>query len=173
MYIKDKGGLKMGVDINLNIIDTKGEYLHKNFYYGRNTEWFNNLNNMDDILYDEFPTHVGVPENIPTELSDDYNNRKEYEYYGFHHMVVKDFIKWFNKLRPDIDAGWVTTYDKWSYEKKGIIPELYHMMPDDIRIEDLCFIEIEDKYESNHWLYNYIIDNKVPEDSYIVYYFSC
>ena len=84
------------------------------------------------------------------------------------------FLDWFEHTRPDIDAGWVSTYDKWLYETKGIVPDLSHYLEEDANPYDYHFIEVVNPWDSSAWLYNFIKNqsNAAPED-YIVYYFDC
>lgn len=157
--------------------DNKGNILEDNLYDGRNSEWFNNLQGHggnDD--YDYLPKVWGkcVPDAVKFDeeaLSKDY-------YYGFNYVNAWDFIEWFEKYRPDLDAGWVTTYEKWRIEKKHYIPdEVYHYLPNDANKNDYHFIEFQNKFDCSLYLYNYLIDNYKTiyyfKDLWICYYFDC
>lgn len=162
----------MGMDIHMNIT-REGEFVARDIFDGRNREWFNNLqgDGWDDV-YDELPRMYGFSDEAPAELSQRY--KKEDGYFGFYHVNVADFKVWFEKYRPDKDAGWVSTYDKWRIENKGYIPEdMMHYIPEDARIEDLHFVEVVNKYDCSNWLYNYLIDHNIPGDAEIEYCFDC
>ena len=163
----------MGVDIHLSIIHN-GEVIKKEIFDGRNSEWFGNLQGEGwDEVYNElyrFYIGYGFPEDAPEDFAKHYEDRY---YYGHHYVKVGDFIEWFNKYRPDKDAGWVSTYDKWRIENKSYIPEdLPHSMPTEGRVEDWHFIEYENVYDCSRWLVEYIIDNKIPLEATIFYCFD-
>lgn len=162
----------MGVDINMSVVDRDGKYKYRDVFDGRNSAWFDKISgNTYDSLYASFPTYGGIPDFIPNEIKEDY---AEGDYFDFHYMTVADFCKWFDKVRPDIDAGWVTTYEKWLYERKGIVPEVDHFLSSINNVADYHFIEVKDKYDCSAWLRDFISehDDISPED-YIVYYFDC
>ena len=159
----------MGMDIMLNIVQD-GEQIKENLFDGRNYNWFEKLqsNGCDEI--DEFlPVHRGLPSQVPQ----DYKEMEESDerYIEFYYMNVKEFKIWFAQYRPDLDAGWITTYEKWLYETKNIIPELSHYLPTDAVIEDWHFIEVEDEYNNFLWLYNILTDENISDNADIVYYF--
>lgn len=165
----------MGIDITMHIIKNK-EILHENIFEGRNYTWFDNISRQSgrsDSEYRYFPSYYGkkFQEQIP------YNILKDIEsdtYYGDNIVKVKDFIEWYKKYQPNLHAGWVTRYEAWLYEEKGIAPEdSYQRLPQDEPIRDMVFIEYEDIYDCSRWLYNFIIGEKVPKDAYIIYYFDC
>lgn len=161
----------MGVDIHMFV--TKGkEIIAENIFNGRNTNWFNNLMGQgNDEEYDELPVIHRTSKDIPDKILEEY----ESGYYGFSHCTVKEFIDWFNEYRPDVDAGWVTTYEKWKIEHKNYVPDyVCHDMPIDVPIEDLHFVEIVDKHDCSRWLVEYLESNPdVTDDMLIVFYFDC
>ena len=161
----------MGRDIHLNIIKN-GSYLGINIFKGRNQEWFNNLlGDSYDEVYGEFPRNSGIPSNAPIDYEIKYN--KDNFCYGFYYVHVGDFKQWYLKYRPDLDAGWVSTYDKWRYENKGILPsEVSHYLDKDDNINDMHFIEFVNEYDCSKWLYEYIYDHVIPDDADIVYCFD-
>lgn len=167
----------MGTNIHMSIVTQDGNFRHRNIFNGRNSEWFDNLQNRGcSSIYDEFPNIGGLPDIIPEEIKNAYDAPKEdYCYYGFYHIVVEDFCKWFDKVRPDIDAGWLSTYEKWLYDTKGIIPKnIPHYLDSKCNPHDYHFVEITNPYDCSNWLNQFIKDNVdvCPED-YIVYYFDC
>ena len=168
----------MGMDIHMHIVKND-EVIAKNIFDGRNSEWFNNLKgDGNDDEYDHFPSYGGIPDNCPefikTIYDGDCNNDEEYfGYFGFYYVNAGDYIKWFEKYRPDTDAGWVTTYEKWAWEKKGIKPEyLAKYLNKDANINDMHFIEVVNPWDCGRWLYNYIKDHKIPDDACVIYYFD-
>ena len=162
----------MGIDIHMFIVKN-GEYLKKNIYTGRNSDWFSNLQMEGwDNEYDYFPIWGGFPDDMPKEHPSIEELQKNC-YYGFFHIKVEDYINWFNEYKPHIDAGWVSTYDKWRIENKNYIPErLSHILDKDDNPADMHFIEVEKKYDNSKWLHDYLIENSIPMDAYIVYYFD-
>jgi len=160
----------MGRDIHLNILSAEGEVLKQDIFDGRNSEWFNNMcGNGDDSEYDHLNICYGSPENA----SEDFVKHYEDGYFNYRYINVRDFYDWFIKYRPDLDAGWVSTYEKWKMEKKGYIPEVIHYLPAKNNSIDMHFVEIENEYDCSRWLYNYLNDNNIPISANIVYCFDC
>lgn len=160
----------MGVDIHMSIVKDK-EILAKDIFDGRNSEWFNNLQGRGwDSEYDKLPISTGFPENCSERLV---KYKDIFGYYGFYYISVKDFCEWFLKYRPDIDAGWVSTYDKWRIEKKGYIPEdPQHYLDKEDNVNDMHWVEFENIYDCSKWLFDYLVSNKIPDDANIVYFFD-
>lgn len=161
----------MGVDIHMHIYKD-GEILEKDIFDGRNSAWFSNMQKEGwNNEYDYLPVHWGFPKDFPEELTNKYVH--ENGYYGQCHILVKDFIEWFWKYRPDLKAGWATTYEKWCYEKKGEIPEdLPIVLPADANLNDMHFIEYENVWDCSKWLVDYLPKHQIPSDAYIVYCFD-
>lgn len=159
-----------------------GEYVAKEIFDGRNSEWFDNLQGRGwDDVYDTLPAEHGVYEKSPEDVLKD---AKEQYYYGFRYIKVKDIFKWLRDYKPWIDAGWALPFDKWNYDFRGIVPEegFPHYLPED-DAQGYIFIEYEKPYDCGKWLYNFIRktydeDKKdeyknIPEDDYLIYYFDC
>lgn len=165
----------MGVDIHLSIISKEGEYKFKEIYDGRDYEWFDNITgDYHSEFYEHFPVRRGIPEHTPEDVVKHYTNEDDFGYYDFCYVNVGEFLEWFYETRPDVDAGWVSTYDKWLYEKKKIIPELNQFLGEEDNPYDFHFIEVENPWDSSRWLYDYILEHKdITEDDFIVYYFDC
>ena len=149
------------------------ECLAKEIFDGRNSEWFSNLQQDGwNNIYDHLPIQCGFSPDAPDEFEEKYKDKLGY--YGFNYIKVSDFKEWFVKYRPDIDAGWVTTYEKWRIEKKGYVPEdLCHYLSEDDDIRDMHFVEVENKYDCSKWLYDYLKDHDIPNDATIWYCFDC
>lgn len=163
----------MGVDIHMSIVGQNGEFKHHDIFDGRNSEWFDNItHSYHTSFYQNFPRMCDIPEKVPDEIKEDHEDGG---YYDFFHVRVGEFMDWFEETRPDIDVGWVCTYDQWLYQKKGIVPELSHFLDEDDNPYDYHFIEVENPWDCSRWLYEFLIANKEtvnPED-FIVYYFDC
>lgn len=149
-----------------------GNYLQKDIYKGRNSNWFDKIRgNSTDASYFSFPNECGISEETPLDFKEKY--KKEKGYYDFYYISVEAFKNWFKEHRPDIDAGWVSRYDAWAYENKNIYPEvLCRQLYDDDIIEDRVFIEVIDKYDSSAWLFEYLMQNNIPNDAIIQYCFD-
>lgn len=161
----------MGMDIHLYIFKNK-ECIAENIFDGRNTTWFNNMMGRgDNEVYDYLPLDYGVSD----EVSEDWYRLHEdpASYFGHHYINVKEFKDWFLKYRPDVDAGWVTRYEAWAYEHKGIEPGCFQkkLKHNDI-IEDMKFITVTNQYDCSAWLYSYLVDNNIPDDATIQYCFD-
>lgn len=167
----------MGVDIYMFIVKNK-TIIKNNIYTGRNSEWFDNISDrIHTNIYNDFPTIYGWSPATPEILKTRYSRKKGY--YDFYHFKVKYFIEWFERFKPDTDAGWVTTYEKWLYETKGIIPNYLHHQLSDVSDEvwfcekDWQFIEVKNNYDCSRWLYDYLIDNKIDPNADVTYCFNC
>ena len=163
----------MGMDITMMIVKDN-DYLATDIFEGRNTEWFNNMMGRgNNELYNHLPIQAG---NSPqtTKTWADYYGSEDYadSYFGVTYVNVGDYKKWFEEFKPNVDAGWTTTYEAWEYKKRGIEPELYHYLPDDANRHDMVFMEIESKYDCSKWLYDYLLEHKIPDDADIQYCFD-
>lgn len=161
----------MGVDIHMYIVED-GKILHEDIYDGRNSEWFNNLQGDGyDTEYEHLSREYQISEQAPEDLKEKAN--KDY-YFGHRTIKVYDFLNWFETYRPDRHAGWATTYDKWAIENKGYIPDyLPHYLNKDDVLEDMCFVEYVDPYDSSSWLYDFLRENNVPFSADITFWFDC
>lgn len=154
----------------MHIIKDK-KVIAKDIFDGRNSTWFDNLQGRGyDPDYDKFPCYYGLPDEVPDFIQKDRDNA----YYGFHYIKAADFCEWFNDVRPDLQAGWISTYTKWQLEKKNIMPEeYYHEFPEGGNDKDMVFCEWQNKHDCSLWLYNYLLDHEIYADAIIVYYFDC
>ena len=164
----------MGVDIHMSVIGKDGEMKYSEIFDGRNTEWFDNITkNYHNDFYQNYPVRYELPEKVPEVIKNDHDDPDSC-YYDFFHINVGDFLEWFEEARPDIDAGWVCTYDKWLYENKKIVPELNRWLDEDANPYDYQFIEVENPWDCSKWLYEYINEHEdITVDDFIVYYFDC
>ena len=162
----------MGVDIHMFIVDNDKKVLKEDIYDGRNSEWFSNLRDQgDDRVYDYCPIVCGWGDIASADFIYQYSNSQEY--YGHFHISVKFFRDWFKKYNPHKKAGWVTTYEKWQIENQNYCPEdpKYCLDEEDI-IEDMHFVEWIDESDCSLWLYNYLNENRISDNAWIVYCFS-
>ena len=164
----------MGIDIHMSIVRNGKESI-PNIFDGRNSDWFRNLcGDGWDEEYDHLPSHYGIPDECPEKIKEDFDRPARDGYYGFYYIIVKDFKEWFEDYRPDLQAGWASTYDKWRIENKHYIPEngLPHYLDKEDNKDDMHFIEYANIYDCSRWLYQFLCDRNVPGDAYIVYYFD-
>jgi len=163
----------MGVDIHMFIVDKDKQILKEDIFDGRNSEWFNNLQDRgNDNVYDYCPIVYGWKPVCSKKLIRQYVDCQSY--YGHFHISVKLFKEWFEKYNPHKEAGWVTTYEKWQIENQSYCPEdPKHFLDDDDIIEDMHFVEWVNEFDCSLWLYDYLIDNNIPDNAWIVYCFDC
>jgi len=161
----------MGMDISMFICQG-GHVIASDIYDGRSSEWFANLRDEGwSAVYDELPIVYGWTSTVPNELKEQYSRDKGY--FEHRHILVKYYKEWYTRCNPHKRAGWVTTFEKWRMENQGYIPEdpREYLDKDDV-LADMHFIEWEDKYDQATWLYNYLIDNKIDDNAWIVYCFD-
>lgn len=151
-----------------------GEYVKKEIFDGRDSEWFDNLCGKGwDNVYDILPVEDGLPDLCPEQIRED---KMENGYFCFRWIPVVDMIKWLEDKKPWIDAGWATTYEKWNYETRGIIDKdgLPHFKPNDNN-EPYYFIQYEKRYDCSKWLFDYLT-KEYPQGSegndILIYYFD-
>lgn len=163
----------MGMDICMHIVKN-GRFIKEDIFNGRNSDWFMKLQGKS--IRDEYakmPIKIGVSKQTPNYNENFIADKKEEGCFDFFYISVKDFETWFEKYRPDIDAGWVSTYDKWRMERKGYCPdELPHWLDAEDNIADMHFVEYNDPYDCSGWLYSYLVDNNIDEDADITYWFD-
>lgn len=169
----------MGVDIHLNVIKSDGTVIlsEDDFPYFRCRAWFDKI--MGRCGYDEIYSRLRWADSsdvvIPVEIA---QRIKEEGYYGLTVIKISDFINWYNAYKPNIDAGWVTTYDKWLWETKNIYPSDYYKSLDslgpDINMRDYHFIELPTEDDCS-CIIKETLDEKLDEknDTYLVFYFDC
>lgn len=162
----------MARDIHMFIVH-HGNIIKSNIYEGRSPAWFDSITDKSELCeYEQLPIVFGWPEGlVPQELREKYS--RERLYFDHYHIKVKYFKEWFEKYRPDIDAGWATTYQKWLIEKKGFRPGyLPDTLPNDANVADMHFIEFERISDKSRFLYEYLIENNIDGNDDIVYCFD-
>ena len=165
----------MGIDIHMFIAKDE-KIIRDDIFDGRNSEWFRNImGDGNDEEYNTYPVRNYHWKNegiVPEELIKGYPDDI---YYGFRIVNVGKFREWFEKVKPYLSAGWVSRYDAWAYEKKGIIPfdSVRNLAVSDLPPEDAVFIEYENPYDCSKWLYDYLAEEDISDDAFIVYCFDC
>lgn len=163
------------VNIKMNIVKN-GEFIKRDIFTEKNPDWFNQIMGRDESFpFNTFPKHYGISPMLPTEITME-GLRKE-GYYNFFFINVERYVTWYERYKPQVHAGWVTSYMKWLIETKHYIPnlkeELVPAFPQDSHSCDMKFIEYIDEDDCFKWLYDYVLDNHIPFDADIVYWFNC
>lgn len=166
----------MGMDITLRILDKNGKFLTEDIYDGRNREWFNNMSGkyITDEAYSHLPLGYGTLDFFPNEWLEMEQDR---DYFDFRYISVKEYRNWYMKYNPSYQAGWVNKYTEFLMKYKGYTPEygidLYQELDKEDVIEDMVWVEFNVEYDNSTWLYNYLDENNIPNDAWIVYCFDC
>lgn len=164
----------MGVDIHMSIVKD-GEFLAEDIFDGRNSVWFNNILKGGMEPYNNLPINYGYSKHTPDAFKNVYT--KDEGYYGFCYINVSDFLDWFIKYNPHVDAGWVTKRVAWQIENQNYIPAehevQYELTKEDV-VEDRVFVSFKNEYSCDAWLYNYIMNHIINgADADIIYCFDC
>ena len=161
----------MGMDIHIYLAK-EGEKTKEIEFGGRNSEWFDNM--MGDRGYDDCYDYLDLHYELsPFTDKEIVEQAEEWEYFSPRYVRVDAFKYWFEKYRPHISAGWVSTYDMWRIKNKGYIPEDMNIAMDPNKpAEDQHFVEVVNIYDCSLWLYNYLVDNKICDDAHITYFFD-
>lgn len=152
----------MGIDIHMRLIKkSTGFVIFDNLYDGRNSEWFNNLIGRGyDEVYSKLWWNVGLPDCITEGIDYEvWRNPKDYGAYGFQWISVQEYIKWYEKYRPYVDAGYVTEWENWAYENGRYNPfnhGIAHYIADDVNADRFIFREFIDEYCPDTVVYNKI-----------------
>ena len=104
-----------------------------------------------------------------------YQNPHDYGGYNFQWIPAKEYIDWYQKYRPYLDAGYLTEWENWAYEHNRYDPfkhEIRHYLADSDRKENYIFREIIDEGCPDIHVYEQITSslpyNEDIED-YIIY----
>lgn len=164
----------MSTSIFMDIIDSKGHYLKEDIFRWHSQKWFNNLRKCGDgLAYKTLPAKKGLPNVIPKALQTAYQEKENLGYYDFFYFSIKDFFAWYEAAEPDIQRGYVSSFDEYFYYFKKILPT--HIYSSTIGLKcpsDYHYIKIIDPYEWGGWLYRYLHSLDLSEDSYVVYHFK-
>ena len=164
----------MGMDIWVHVVNKNGEYIKKDLFDGRNSMWFGKINHEEDE-YAYVPwIYNHDADFIPVDIKEDFNSKDYTGLFGFKAVKVADLLNWYDKYRPDIDAGWIRRYDKWRWENKAIAPEdVYHYFDDSMNINDWVWVENlpkEDEYIKI--IIDQINNNQVNPNDFVIIYFD-
>jgi len=182
----------MGKDIHMSVVDKDShKIILDNLFDGRNSDWFDNIscrNKGDDDVYDHLYPNYGLPEcfveaNDRKYIVENEDGSHGTGYFDFTYIVVKDFIDWFLKYRPDKFAGWVTTYEAWNYKMRNVLPTdgygdhyIKRRLDKDDVIEDYVFMEFVDEHDCSFYIYEKLLDaihnKEIKEDDLLVWYFD-
>ena len=167
----------METKMHMYLATTEKGIISEELYKGHCSEWIDTFRGCGsrveyDILKDYCKSHWGdFPECKFT--------KKENVYFCHHAITVKDYIDWYQKYKPYLDAGWVRKYDAWCYNHKGIIPELIEHHWPSYPVEDVEWIEINDSNCLDTYIYKKICGflndnykNQIPEDLYLIWCFN-
>ena len=170
----------MSVDIHMKLVHKNGTMIHNNLFDGRNSEWFDNLQGHgwdESGVYDALNLllQCGLPEQATDE---DRRNINELGYYNPYHINLKDYLEWFVKYKPEVDAGWFSTYDCWRIDNKHWYPHdegIKHYLDNDDNIHDWHFREVIDPYNCDAAVIRELPEETQnhPEDYILYFYFDC
>ena len=153
----------MGADIHMRLIrKSTGFVVLDDLYDGRCLEWFDNLTGRGyNEVYSKLSWRFGLPDCI-TEGEDFeiYQNPHDYGGYNFQWIPAKEYIDWYEKYRPYLDAGYLTEWENWAYEHSRYDPfkhEIRHYLADGDREENYIFREFIDKGCPDIHVYKQII----------------
>ena len=159
----------MGIDIHVKIVRDAAIVLDIDM--GRNYSWFSKIQNEENeygyLNWQYNPEYDAIPQEVREDL--------DKGDWGFRFCNVAEFVDWFYKYKPNINAGWIRKKDAWLFNKKGIAPEDYYdeleegcIVADwefcEFPATDDCAEDIVKEIESRPFL------NR--EHSYLVFYFD-
>lgn len=92
------------------------------------------------------------------------------------YVNAQTYLQWFQLYRPDIDATWISTYDKWLYEKKGIKPQKITKLPKDANAtDDYSFQPIADLSNPHYMLIEILMEpteDNILKDAFLAFNFN-
>ena len=164
----------MGMDIWVNVVNKNGEYVKKDLFDGRNRTWFCKINDEEDeYAYVNwiYEYDLGF---VPTDVKEIFNSEEYTGYFGFKAVKVADLLNWYDRYRPDVDAGWIRKYEKWQWENKGIAPEgIYHYYDNEMNLNDWVWVEnLPKEDECIKVVIDQIDNNQVNPNDYVIFYFD-
>ena len=171
----------MGMDIHTYIVDENGKIKYTDLYEGRNSEWFADLTERAEhnMAYANWNPDYGLSKNFDPNTDPKYINCKIDEdirkwCFDFRNIKVGDFIKWYKKSKPYIEAGWCTKYEAWLYHNKGVVPDyLAKELSEYDIVADREFIEVNNPYDPATVIYNFIMEHEdIEDDDYFNYFFD-
>lgn len=164
----------MGMDIWIHVVNKNGKYVKKDLFDGRNRTWFCKINDEEDEYAYVNWIYDYNADFVPADIKKIFNSEEYTGYFGFKAVKVADLLKWYEKYRPDLDAGWIRKYDKWQLTVKGIVPEVvYHYFDNDMNTNDWEWTEYIPKADDFiKEVIKELHDNKVKSDDFVIIYFD-
>lgn len=160
----------MGTDIHVMVVKD-GAFVIPEMDMARNYTWFGKIQHEnDEYTYLNWQYNL-ENDAIPPEVRKDIDNGC----WGFKFCNVAEFVNWFEKYKPDLDAGWIRKREAWLLDNKGVIPYDYeYELPENCVIEDWEFREFP---ASGDFAEDIITEIKSRpfldrEHSYLVFYFD-
>ena len=164
----------MGMDIWIDVVNKNGEYVKKDLFDGRNTAWFMKINHEEDE-YEYVPwIYKYDADFIPADVKENFQSEKYTGFFGFKAVKVADLLNWYDRYRPDVDAGWIRRYDKWKWENKAIAPDcIEHYFDDSMDTNDWVWVEnLPKEDEFIKVIIDQIDNNQVNPNDYVIIYFD-
>lgn len=164
----------MGMDIHVHVVNKNGEYIKKNLFDGRNRMWFQKIDHEEDE-YDYVKwIYDYEAEFVPVEVKKVFRSDEYSGYFGFKAVKVADLLNWYDRYRPDVDAGWIRRYDKWRWENKATAPdEIYHYFDESMNVNDWVWVEnLPKEDECIKVIIDQIDNNQVNPNDYVIMYFD-
>ena len=167
----------MGTDIHIHLI-TNGKFLLEDMFDGRNSLWFDKINNEENeyqyLNWQYNVEDIALPQSVLKEVAEG-----DYYCYGFKYVKISELLEWYDTYKPYIDAGWVRKIDAWRNRVKHIPLEdhtIYTYLDDDAIIEDWEFVEFPAPDDSMEYIVNQIKEliplNLDIDNTYLVVYFD-
>lgn len=172
----------MGTDIHMSIV-SKGQYLVKEFFSGRNYSWFDKILHETDEY--SFLDWKYVSDNVDDEMNAlipqeclDAFREHDYGVYGLKYVKVLDLLTWFDTYKPNMTAGWVRKIDAWKHEEKNIPlceDAIYSFLDDGAIVEDWEFMTMPAPDDCMDYVISTIrarVPMSLMGDAYLVVYFD-
>ena len=160
----------MGIDIHVMVV-RNATIVIPEMDLGRSYEWFSKLryeeNEYGYLHWSYNPEDEAIPPEVRADI--------EKGYWGLKFCNVAEFVNWFYKYRPDIDAGWIRKKDAWLLDKKEIVPDSYcDTLEDDCIVADWEFREFPSTCDYAEDIVKEIESRPFlnREQSYLVFYFD-
>ena len=165
----------MGMDIWIHVADKDGNFVKEDLWDGRNSNWFNKIIHEDDEYEFVHWIYNDQADFVPDEIKKNFDDSEEnFGYFGFKAVKVADLLNWYDRYRPDVDAGYIRKYDKWKWENKGIAPNnIYHYYDEDMS-NDWVWAEGFPKEDEliKYAIIDKIDNNQVNPNDFVIIYFD-
>ena len=164
----------MGMDIWVHVVNKNGEYVKKDLFDGRNRTWFCKINDEEDEYEYVKWIYNYDADFVPADIKEIFNSKEYTGFYGFKAVKVADLLNWYDKYRPDVDAGWIRRYDRWKWENKTIAPEyISYYFDDSMDYIDWIWTEnLPKKDDCIKVIIDEIDNNQVNPNDFVIIYFD-